>query len=283
VPPARMNSLEQIKNIPVGHSQTTQIDLRNVADVSQGSELGEYDRYNSQRMLTLGANIAGADLGRVANRISEALKALGAPPKGVSVTVRGQIVPMQEMFNGLELGMLVAVTVIYLLLAANFQSLRLPLAVVLTIPAVIAGVAVALWITGTTLNLQSLMGAIMAIGVAVANAILLVTFAERNRIGGAMASSAAIAGATSRLRPILMTGGAMVAGMLPMAAGLGEGGAQTAPLGRAVIGGLLGATIATLLVLPALFTIFQGSQPRKSSSLHPADKADSDIAAGQPQ
>jgi multidrug efflux pump subunit AcrB len=283
VPPARMNSLEQIKNIPVGHSQTTQIDLRNVADVSQGSELGEYDRYNSQRMLTLGANIAGADLGRVANRISEALKALGAPPKGVSVTVRGQIVPMQEMFNGLELGMLVAVTVIYLLLAANFQSLRLPLAVVLTIPAVIAGVAVALWITGTTLNLQSLMGAIMAIGVAVANAILLVTFAERNRVGGAMASSAAIAGATSRLRPILMTGAAMVAGMLPMAAGLGEGGAQTAPLGRAVIGGLLGATIATLLVLPALFTIFQGSQPRKSSSLHPADKADSDIAAGQPQ
>jgi multidrug efflux pump subunit AcrB len=98
-----------------------------------------------------------------------------------------------------------------------------------------------------------------------------------------VASSAAIAGATSRLRPILITGGAMIAGMLPMAAGLGEAGAQTAPLARAVIGGLLGATIATLLVLPALFTIFQGSQPRKSSSLHPADKADSDIAAGQPQ
>jgi multidrug efflux pump subunit AcrB len=282
VPPAQMNSVEQVKNIPVGRSPDTQIDLRNVAEVSQGSVLGEYDRYNSQRTLTLGANIAGADLGRVADRISGALKKLGEPPHGVSVAVRGQIVPMQSMFNGLELGILVAVTVIYLLLAANFQSLRLPLAVVLTIPAVIAGVALSLWITGTTLNLQSLMGAIMAIGVAVANAILLVTFAERNRIGGAVASSAAVAGATSRLRPILMTGGAMVAGMLPMAAGFGEGGAQTAPLGRAVIGGLVGATVATLLVLPALFTILQGNQTRKSASLHPADQADSGIAAGLP-
>src|SRR4029077_501145 len=121
------------------------------------------------------------------------------------------------------------------------------------------------------LNIQSLMGAIMAIGVAVANAILLVTFAERSRIEGAPASNAAVEGASSRLRPILMTSCAMIAGMLPMAAGLGEGGAQTAPLGRAVIGGLIGATFATLVILPAIFAIVQRNQTRASNSLHPSD------------
>jgi multidrug efflux pump subunit AcrB len=274
VPPSRMNSMEDIRNIPIARSADGQIALRNVAQVTQGSVLGEYDRYNSQRMLTLGANIAGGDLGHVGTRIAEVLKALGPPPQGVKVAIRGQIVPMQDMFNGLALGMLVAVITIYLLLAANFQSLRLPLAIIATIPAVLAGVAIALWITGTTLNLQSLMGAIMAIGVAVANAILLITFAERQRRDGVTAAQAAIAGAVGRLRPIMMTSGAMIAGMLPMAAGLGEGGAQTAPLGRAVIGGLLGATAATLLVLPALFALLQRRQPRRSASLHPDDHAD---------
>ncbi len=287
VPPARMNSLEEVRNIPIGRSADTQIALRNVADVSQGKVLGEYDRYNSQRMLTLGANIAGADLGHVSARIAEVLKTVGAPPKGVKVAIRGQIVPMQDMFGGLALGMLVAVVTIYLLLAANFQSLRLPLAIVLTIPAVLAGVAISLWLTGTTLNLQSLMGAIMAIGVAVANAILLVTFAERQRLDGAPAAEAAIAGAIGRLRPILMTSGAMIVGMLPMAMGLGEGGSQTAPLGRAVIGGLLGATAATLIVLPALFAMLQNQTSRGSASLHPDDQVDTSMGrlarAGSPQ
>src|ERR1700687_5606704 len=141
----------------------------------------------------------------------------------------------------------------------------------------IPGGAVALRITGTTLNIQSLMGAIMAIGVAVANAILLVTFAERNRIEGAPALDAAVAGASSRLRPILMTSCAMIAGMLPMAVGLGEGGAQTAPLGRAVIGGLIGATFAPLVILPAIFAILQGNQTRRSVSLHPGDDAGLDF------
>ena len=146
--------------------------------------------------------------------------------------MRGQVVPMREMFGGSRWGLLVAVVVILLLLAANFQSFRLSLAVVLTIPAVIAGVAVMLWLTGTTLNIQSFMGAIMAIGVAVANAILLVTFAERSRCEATTFGRGALDGASSRLRPILMTSFAMIAGMIPMAIGLGEGGEQTAPLGR---------------------------------------------------
>lgn len=277
VPPPRMNSLEEVRNLPIGRSQDTQINLRNVADITEGTVLGEYDRYNMQRMLTLGANLTGEDLGRVADRVSQVLEKIGSPPQGVNVALRGQVVPMQDMFSGLGLGLLVAIIVIFLVLAANFQSFRLSLAIMLTCPSVIAGVAVALGITGTTLNIQSLMGAIMALGVAVANAILLVTFAERYRIEGAHASDAAVAGASSRLRPILMTSCAMIAGMLPMAVGLGEGGSQTAPLGRAVIGGLIGATIATLVILPAIFAILQGSQTRKSVSLHPADRTDLDL------
>jgi multidrug efflux pump subunit AcrB len=272
VPPSRMHSLEQVKNIPIRMSHGVQIDLRNVADVTPGTVLGEYDRYNMQRMLTLQANIAGGDLGGIADQVSRALAKVGAPPPGVNVAVRGQVVPMNEMFSGLGLGLIVAVIAIFLLLAANFQSFRLSLAVVLTIPAVVAGVAVSLWITGTTLNIESLIGAIMSVGVAVANAILLVTFAERQRIGGAHVPDAAVFGAESRLRPILMTSCAMIAGMLPMAVGLGEGGSQTAPLGRAVIGGLIAATVATLIVLPAMFAILQGEHTRKSASLLPADR-----------
>src|SRR5213078_2826907 len=138
---------------------------------------------------------------------------------------------------------------------------------------VIVGVALALWLTGTTLNIQSYMGAIMAIGVAVANAILLVTFAERSRMSGMSSAEAAVDGAQSRLRPILMTSFAMIAGMVPLALGIGEGGEQTAPLARAVIGGLVVATFATLLILPSVFAIVQGRSSTQSASLDPDDPA----------
>jgi multidrug efflux pump subunit AcrB len=177
------------------------------------------------------------------------------------------------MLEGLETGLLLALVVIGLLLAANFQSLRLALVVLSTAPAAIAGVAAALALTGTTLNIQSFMGAIMAVGVAVANAILLATFAERARMAGQTATAAAVDGAHSRLRPILMTSFAMIAGMLPLAIGFGEGGEQTAPLGRAVVGGLLAATVATLVALPAVFAIVQGRVQRHSASLDPDDPA----------
>ena len=185
--------------------------------------------------------------------------------------MRGQVVPLEQMLGGLRTGLLMAVVVIFLLLAANFQSLKLSFLVVSTTPAVIAGVLLMLWATGTTLNIQSFMGAIMAVGVAVANAILLVTFAERSRMDGASAFDAAVEGACSRLRPILMTSTAMIAGMLPMAVGLGEGGQQSAPLGRAVVGGLAVATVATLLVLPAIFAMVQARAHRRSASLDPTD------------
>jgi multidrug efflux pump subunit AcrB len=170
--------------------------------------------------------------------------------------------------------------VIFLLLAANFQSLKLSFLVVSTTPAVIAGVVLMLGVARTTLNIQSFMGAIMAVGVAVANAILLVTFAERSRLDGASASDAAVEGARSRLRPILMTSTAMIAGMAPMALGLGEGGQQTAPLGRAVVGGLIVATAATLFVLPAMFNLVQARAHRRSASLDPTDPKSSTAEAG---
>jgi multidrug efflux pump subunit AcrB len=270
IPQATMSSIEELENIPVAYTNGQPVLLRSVGKVTEGTTPGQYERYNMERMITVTANLVG-DLGTVAAQVRAALEELGAPPARVSVALRGQVVPMEQMLDGLETGLLLAVVVIFLLLAANFQSLKLSFVVVSTTPAVIAGVALALWLTGTTLNIQSFMGAIMAIGVAVANAILLVTFAERSRIAGNSAAAAAVDGAQSRVRPILMTSVAMIAGMLPLAVGLGEGGEQTAPLGRAVVGGLFAATLATLLVLPAVFAIVQGRAHRRSPSLDPDD------------
>jgi multidrug efflux pump subunit AcrB len=221
------------------------------------------------RMVTITANIAGKDLGSVANEVNAAIERAGAVPRGVTVAVRGQVPPMNQTMSGLQLGLLLAIVAIFLLLVANFQSVRVALVILSTIPAVVTGVAVALWITGTTLNVQSFMGAIMAIGVSVANAILLVTFAEQKRREGLEADAAAMEGASSRLRPILMTSMAMIAGMVPMALALGEGGEQTAPLGRAVIGGLAASTLAVLTILPLVFGISQRRASRASASLHP--------------
>jgi multidrug efflux pump subunit AcrB len=272
VPQQQMNSIEEVKNIPVSTtSGSATLPLRNIARVQKSVAAAEYDRFNMQRMVTLTANVSGTDLGSVAAQLTRAIKQAGAPPPKVNSEVRGQIVPLQQMLTGLEGGLLLAVVVIFLLLAANFQSLKLAFVVMSTAPAVIAGVAIALWLTRTTLNIQSFMGAIMAIGVAVANAILLVTFAERSRIEGKESDDAAVEGARSRLRPILMTSFAMIAGMIPMALGLGEGGEQTAPLGRAVVGGLAAATIATVFVLPSVFAIVQRRTTRKSVSLDPDD------------
>lgn len=202
------------------------------------------------------------------------------PPRGMTVEVRGQVAPMRQMFGalagggifeGLTRGLILAVAVILLLLTAYFQSLRLSVVILFTAPAVIVGVVLALLVTRTTLNIQSFMGTIMAIGVAIANAILLATFAEQERRSGKTAAQAAVDGARHRLRPILMTSCAMIAGMLPLSVGIGEGGEQSAPLGRAVIGGLALATLATLFLLPAIFAIVQGRSSMESVSLDPDD------------
>ena len=271
VPPSQVTSIQSLEQIPVMPGSSSHPLLGDVARVSYGTTVGEYHRLNGQRMVTLTANVAGQDLGHIANEVQAAIRRAGKPPQATTVQVRGQLQPMRDTLASLEAGLLFAVLVIYLLLAANFESVRLPFVVVSTVPAVICGVIFILLITGTTLNIQSFMGAIMAIGVAVANAILLVVFAERYRREGASASDAAIEAARTRMRPILMTAMAMTFGMIPMALGIGEGGQQTAPLGRAVIGGLVVATAATLLVLPSVFSLVQERAHAGSPSLDPDD------------
>jgi RND family efflux transporter MFP subunit len=275
IPYQIMNSVSQMETVPIQRpGLDRQVLLRDVATVRQSTTPGQYDRYNMKRTVSLTANIAGEDLGRVAAHVRKAITRAGAPPQGATVEIRGQIQPLDEILRGLTYGLLASIVVILLLLTANFQSVKLALVVVSTTPAVVAGVVVMLWLTGTTINLQSFNGAIMAIGVAVANAILLVTFAEQHRRDERMEPGpAAVAGARGRLRPILMTTCAMIAGMVPMAAGWGEGGEQTAPLGRAVIGGLAAATLATLFVLPTVFALVQGWAGRQSASLDPDDPA----------
>ena len=265
IPQNRMQSVEQVAAIPLTRNGERQ--LGDIATMKPGTMPGLIERYNGQRVVSLTANIHGATLGQAAARIRQAIDAAGAPPRGVSVRLRGQIPPLEQTLGGLRIGLLLAVATIFLLLAANFQSARLALAVLLTVPAVLCGVLLTLRVTATTLNVQSFMGAIMAIGIAVANSILLVTFAERARRDGLPILEATREGASSRLRAVLMTAAAMIFGMLPMA--LGE--PQSAPLGRAVIGGLLLSTVATLGVLPAIYAILQGRTAVRSVSLNPSD------------
>lgn len=265
IPQNRMQSVEDVAAIPIARSGDRQ--LADIATMKTGTMPGLIERYNGQRVVSLTANIHGVTLGQAGARIQRAITAAGAPPRGVTVRLRGQIPPLEQTLAGLRVGLLLAVATIFLLLAANFQSVRLALAVMLTVPAVLCGVLLMLRLTGTTLNIQSFMGAIMAIGIAVANSILLVTFAERARHEGLPILDATREGASSRLRAVLMTAAAMIFGMLPLA--LGE--PQSAPLGRAVIGGLLLSTVATLGVLPAIYAILQGRAQVRSASLNPSD------------
>lgn len=271
IPQHHMTSAGDVENVPVMTNGAAGPLVRDLAQVTPGHMIGEYARYNMQRMVTLIANVSGEDLGHAAERVSAAIARVGDPPRGVGVALRGQAAPMRETLAGLRVGLALSVVVIFLLLAANFQSVWNAVIVLSTIPAVLAGIVVALLLTGTTLNVQSFLGAIMAIGVAVANAILLVSFAETRWQAGRSSAEAAVEGAKGRLRPILMTSAAMIAGMIPMALALGEGGEQTAPLGRAVIGGLVAATLATLLVLPTVFAMVKRRRRPVVTSLDPDD------------
>jgi multidrug efflux pump subunit AcrB len=266
-----MKSLEDLRVMPVSAGGSSYPLLGDIARIENSTIVGEYDRFNGQRMVTMSANAFGEDLGRIANRVDQAIARAGAPPRGATVAVRGQIAPMRETLRNIAVGLIVAVVVIFLLLAANFQSLRLAFVVVSTVPAVLMGVVVMLALTRTTINVQSFMGGIMAIGIAVANAILLVTFAEQIRRKGGSELPPAIDAARARMRPVLMTSAAMIAGMIPMALAFGEGARATAPLGRAVIGGLAAATFATLLILPSVYALVQQSASTGSASLDPDD------------
>src|SRR5438876_3821236 len=275
IPQAKMASIEDVADLPVMARNTGGTGrplVSDVATVDYGTTPGEVDRYNMQRVVSFTANVHGKPLGQVVTEIRQAIARAGAPPRGISINNRGQVPAFEETLSGLRSGLLLSILVIFLLLAANFQSFRLAFAVVSGVPAVICGVLLMLLVTGTTLNVQSFMGAIMAIGISVANAILLVTFAENARREGASVHDAAVEGGQGRLRAILMTATAMIAGMMPLALGTGER-AQTAPLGRAVIGGLFLATVATLVVLPAMYTLVQARVRTLSPTLHPDDSA----------
>ncbi|MFN9720141.1 MAG: efflux RND transporter permease subunit, partial [Planctomycetota bacterium] len=297
IPQPAMASLDDLGTVPVlNKADQNPLLLRDVAQLTPATMPGEFDRYNMKRELSLTANIFGADLGTVSNQVMAAVEQVRraddaakdesdraaaasvqpgqpAPAKAGRITceLRGQIPPLRQMMSGLGVGLLLALAAIFLMLTANFQSFRLSLITVAAAPAVVAGAAMVLRVTATTLNIQSFIGVIMGLGVAMANAILIVTFAEQRRREGESSASAAEHAAVARLRPILMTSFAMLAGMLPMALGLGESGQQTAPLGRAVMGSLFAATVATLLILPAVFALIQGRRSTASPSLHPFD------------
>lgn len=266
-PQPKITTLQDVQNIPVMPGQAQHPLIGDLAKVDDGTVMGEYDRRNGFRMLTLSANVAGQDLGSVSKSIDAAIQSAGTPPRGTSVYVRGQIAPMHDTLSNLGIGLALAVLAVFLLLAANYESLRLAFVVLTTTPATMCGVILILLITRTTLNIESYMGAIMAIGVGTANAILLVTFADQHRRGGASAFESGILGVKERMRPILMTSAAMIAGMIPMAVAT----EVTAPLGRAVIGGLVAATFANLTVLPFVFSIVQQRAGTSSPSLDPDD------------
>lgn len=267
-PQFRMNSTDEIEMIPV--SGKSDVFLRDVAQWKPVISPGEYDRLNQQRFITLTANIYEKDLGTAIQDVETAVNSLGELPKGVKVMVRGQADLLKATMSELETGLLIAVVAIFLLLASNFQSFRLSLITLSIVPAVISGSLVLLLLTGKTLNIQSYMGTIMAVGVAIANAILFMTSAEQLRKEGE--GNAFRSGALNRLRPIIMTSLAMITGMIPMSLGFGEGGEQVAPLGIAVIGGLLFSLVSTLLFLPAIYDRFQGRRSYVNASLDPEDE-----------
>ncbi|MBS1994714.1 MAG: efflux RND transporter permease subunit [Cyanobacteria bacterium SZAS LIN-2] len=269
VPQGEVHSLSTVGSIPVKTGSYSGPFMRDVANISYGTMPGEFDHYNMKRTISISANLASDDLGGAARQVQKVIDDLGDKPRGLKVNIRGQVPTMHETFFALGLGVVFAVVSITLLLVAFFQSVRLALVIVSVIPAILAGAILALTLTHTTINVQSFMGAIMATGVGVANSILVVVFAEEKRMSGVSSRTAAIKGAAARLRPVLMTSIAMIAGMVPMALGLSEGGDRTAPLGRAVIGGLSVSTFAVLFVLPQIYAIVQRHSSRKGASVMP--------------
>ncbi|MBY0527893.1 MAG: efflux RND transporter permease subunit [Gemmataceae bacterium] len=269
VPASRMDSVEALGTLPIKKTAADPLLVRDVAELKEGTMPGEVDRHDMRRLVSLTANRSGEDLGRLAEQIERAIDTVGKPPRGMRVDLRGQVTPMREMFHRLALGLGPAVLVIFLLLTAYFQSIRLALLVVLTVPAALTGSALMLLTTGTSLNIQSILGAIVATGAALASAILLVTCAERRRREGIGALGAAVECATLRLRLVLMSSAVMIACVLPMA--VGPAAEALASLAWAVIGGLIAAAVTTLFVLPGACAAVQHGRNRKSASLDPGD------------
>jgi multidrug efflux pump subunit AcrB len=257
-PQYRMTSLDDLRNVPVTSGANQQI-LGGVATITRGTTPGVVYHYDSQNLIDIYGDVQDRDLGAVADDINARIAALdGKLPKATHIVLRGQVQTMLSSYTGLAIGVVGAILLVYLLIVINFQSWSDPFIIITALPAAIAGIAWMLLITGTTLSVPALTGAIMCMGVATANSILVVSFARDRMNQGASALQAALDAGFTRFRPVLMTALAMMIGMLPMSLGMGEGGEQNAPLGRAVIGGLLLATVATLLFVPVVFAALHG-------------------------
>ncbi|SEN09106.1 Multidrug efflux pump subunit AcrB [Chitinophaga rupis] len=271
VPENQITSQNDIGEIPLLRNTARPI-LSDVATITPELTYGENDNLGSLPILTVTANLSNKDLGDASNDVRKAIASLGDLPRGLNVELIGLSSTLTDTLDSLQSGLIVAIVVIFLMLAANFQSFKVSAIVLATVPAVLLGSLALLMLAGSTLNLQSYMGMIMSVGVSISNAVLLITNAEQIRVHNGDALTSAKEAAALRLRPILMTALAMVVGMIPMASGLGEAGDQSSPLGRAVIGGLIASTFAALFILPLAFAWGQGRTTTQSVSLDPEDE-----------
>jgi multidrug efflux pump subunit AcrB len=254
-PQYKINSLDSIGMIPVttGYQQPNQL-LENIATPARGAEPAVVSHYNVRPVIDIYSSVNGRDLGSVAKEVDKLTSAVKLP-RGTTIVTRGQVATMRSSFVGLFAGLGFAIALVYLLIVVNFQSWLDALIIITALPGALAGVCWCLFLTQTTLSVPALMGAIMSIGVATSNSVLVITFANERLAETKDALQAALEAGATRLRPVVMTATAMLIGMIPMSLGLGEGGEQNAPLGRAVAGGLLFATVATLFFVPVVFSL----------------------------
>ena len=261
-PQYRVENLSDLEATPVIAAGVAPQLFGNLATETRRTGVGVVDHYNVQRVYDVYAGAEGRDLGSVAHDIDRIVDQVRAKmPPGTTIVMRGQVESMRQAFTGLGFGLAFAILLVYFLMVVNFQSWLDPFIIIMALPAALVGIVWMLFVTRTTLSVPSLMGAVMAMGVATANSILVVTFANARRADGLNAIEAALDAGKTRLRPVLMTALAMIIGMLPMALGLGEGGEQNAPLGRAVIGGLIIATVATLVLVPVVYSVLRTRPP----------------------
>jgi multidrug efflux pump subunit AcrB len=271
MPQNMLNSQDELANIPLSKNADRPV-LGDVATITAVKTLGESYNLGTMGYTTVTANVHQTDLGRAQKDVQSAIDSLGELPKGVTVQVAGMAPVLDNTMKSLSGGLLIAIVVIFLMLTANFQSFKVSLTILTTVPFVIFGSLLLLKLTGSTINMQSYMGIIMAIGVSISNAVLLISNAETLRLENKNAFQSAITATGLRIRPIIMTTLAMTAGMLPMAIGFGEGGDQVSPLGRAIIGGLVASTFSVLIILPLVFAWVMGKSKIQSPSLDPEDE-----------
>jgi multidrug efflux pump subunit AcrB len=257
-PQSQLETLNDLTSTPVTGTGSSQL-LANVATIHRATAPAVVSHYDAAPVLDIYGSVQDADLGFISSQVDKIVtEARGSLPRGSRLEVRGQVRTMNDSFEGLLVGLLAAIVLVYLLIVVNFQSWLDPFIIITALPAALAGIVWMLFLTRTTVSVPALTGAIMCMGVATANSVLMVSFARERMNAGDDARTAASQAGLTRFRPVLMTALAMIIGMIPMATGLGEGGEQNAPLGRAVIGGLIFATVATLLFVPTVFSIIHG-------------------------